>query len=124
MKYFNYFEFDSPDVQGSGQLMDKEVLDLVDQVRELYGKPIHITSGYRTEAHNEKVGGKMPDADGSGGSSHLNGLAIDVACTTSADRYRLIELFMLVGFNRIGVADTFIHVDLDKDKVQNVIWTY
>ena len=117
MKYFNYFEFDSPDVQGSGQLMDKEVLDLVDQVRELYGKPIHITSGYRTEAHNEKVNGRP-------GSSHLKGLAIDVACTASADRYRLIELFMLVGFNRIGIADTFIHVDLDKDKVQNVIWTY
>ena len=31
---------------------------------------------------------------------------------------------MQVGFNRIGIADTFIHVDDDKDKSQQVIWTY
>ena len=31
---------------------------------------------------------------------------------------------MAVGFNRIGIAGTFIHVDLDFDKSQNVIWTY
>ena len=57
MKYFNYEEFDSPDIQGSGQLMDPELLDMIDKAREIYGKPIHITSGYRTEDHNRKVGG-------------------------------------------------------------------
>ena len=29
-----------------------------------------------------------------------------------------------VGFTRIGIANSFIHVDLDFDKSQNVIWTY
>jgi len=29
-----------------------------------------------------------------------------------------------VGFTRIGIGNTFIHVDIDKDKSQNVIWTY
>ena len=28
MKYFNYEEFDSPDVQGSGQLMDPKLLEI------------------------------------------------------------------------------------------------
>ena len=46
MKYFNYEEFDSPDVQGSGQMMSKKLLEMIDQVREIYGKPINITSGY------------------------------------------------------------------------------
>ena len=54
MKYFNYEEFDSPDVQGSGQFMDPKLLEMIDEAREIYGKPIRVTSGYRTEAHNRK----------------------------------------------------------------------
>ena len=54
MKYFEYEEFDSPDIQGSGQMMSKELLSKLDMIREEFGKPIHINSGYRTEAHNEK----------------------------------------------------------------------
>jgi uncharacterized protein YcbK (DUF882 family) len=118
MKHFNYFEFDSPDIQGSGQLMSKELLEILDEVREDYGKPIVITSGYRTEAHNEKVGGKP-------NSSHLRGLACDVACTTSRDRFELVRLFLEYGITRIGIADTFIHIDIDdEDKSPKVIWTY
>lgn len=117
MKYFNYEEFDSPDIQGSGQLMDNKLLKMLDQAREIYGKPIHITSGYRTEAHNRNVGGVS-------GSSHLKGLAADMACIASSDRYKLLSALMQVGFNRIGVAKSFIHVDIDKDKSDNVIWTY
>jgi uncharacterized protein YcbK (DUF882 family) len=117
LKYFNYEEFDSPDIQGSGQLMDPELLDMIDKAREIYGKPIHVTSGYRTEDHNRKVGGVDS-------SSHLKGLAIDVACVRSNDRFEMLTVLIEVGFNRIGVASTFIHVDIDKGKSQNVIWTY
>lgn len=117
MKYFNYEEFDSPDIQGSGQLMDEKMLSMLDEVREMYGKPISINSGYRTIRHNAKVGGKSK-------SSHLKGLAVDIACGTSRDRYNLLEALKSVGFNRIGIAKSFIHVDLDFDKTQNVIWTY
>ena len=117
MKYFEYEEFDSPDVQGSGQLMDPKLLEMIDEVREIYGKPIRINSGYRTEAHNRKVGGVDS-------SSHIKGLAIDVSCTKSDDRFKMLTALIEVGFNRIGVASTFIHVDIDKDKSQNVIWTY
>ena len=71
-KYFEYEHFDSPDVQGSGQMMDLKAIQMLDKARAIYGKPIYITSGYRTEAHNEKVGGVS-------GSSHLKGLAADVS---------------------------------------------
>lgn len=124
MKYFNYEEFDSPDVQGSGQMMQNKILMMLDKARELYGKPMHITSGFRTPAHNEKVGGKMPDENGNGGSSHLRGLAVDIACTQSRDRFDLIDSLLEVGFVRLGIADTFIHADIDPDKAQHVIWTY
>ena len=42
LKYFTYEEFDSPDVQGSGQLMNEELLNMLDVVRKKYGKSIVI----------------------------------------------------------------------------------
>ena len=39
-------------------------------------------------------------------------------------RFLVLDALLAVGFNRIGIADTFIHVDSDLDKSQNVIWTY
>ena len=117
MKYFSYNEFDSPDEEGSGMNMDHDLLTMIDKAREIYGKPMHVTSGYRTENHNRKVGGVDS-------SSHLKGLAIDVACVRSNDRFEMLTALIEVGFNRIGVAGTFIHVDTDKNKSQNVIWTY
>ena len=117
MKHFNYSEFDSPDVQGSGQLMDKTLLEMLDDVRDKFDKPIHITSGYRTEQHNEAIGGTE-------NSSHLKGLAVDISCKNSKDRFDLINCLLDVGFSRIGVASTFIHADIDTDKVQGVMWTY
>jgi len=97
--------------------MDPKLLEMIDEAREIYGKPIRVTSGYRTESHNLKVGGVKS-------SSHLKGLAIDVACVKSDDRFEMLTALLEVGFNRIGVASTFIHADIDKDKTQNVIWTY
>jgi len=124
MKYFNHSEFDSPDVQGSGQMMDKAFLSMLDDIREIVGEPLIITSGYRTPQHNEAVGGKMPDENGNGGSSHLKGLAVDIAIRNSRMRFKLINAIQEVGINRIGIADNFIHIDIDKDKSPNVIWTY
>jgi hypothetical protein len=123
MKYFNYSEFDSPDVQGSGQLMNKLVLDMLDEVREKFDKPIHINSGYRTPAHNEKVGGTE-------NSSHLRGFAVDLSDNdnglpiSSVNRFDLINCLLDVGFSRIGIAKTFIHADIDFDKSKGVMWTY
>lgn len=117
MKYFTYTEFDSPDEVGSGKKMHTDILEMLDQVRDKFDKPIRINSGYRTEKHNAKVGG-TPN------SSHLKGLAVDIACNNSVDRYHLINCLLDVGFTRIGVGNTFIHVDIDKDKSKEVIWTY
>ena len=117
MKYFKLEEFDSPDEVGSGKHMHQEILHMLDAVRKKFGKPIKINSGYRTVARNKKIGGVSK-------SSHLKGLAVDISCTNSVDRFKLLNLLLEAGFNRIGIAKTFIHVDIDKNKSQNVIWGY
>ena len=117
LKYFDISEFDSPDEKGSGNYMDNGLLYKIDLLRERYGKPIRITSGYRTESHNAKVGGVS-------NSSHLQGLAVDIACTASRDRHDLLNEALKLGFNRIGIANTFIHIDVDPAKPSECIWVY
>ena len=51
-------------------LLDDELVVLLQCIREHFGKPVYITSGYRTAAHNAAV-------DGSKSSQHLLGRAAD-----------------------------------------------
>ena len=51
-------------------LIDEELVVLLQCIREHFGKPVHITSGYRTAAHNAAVGGSKS-------SQHLLGRAAD-----------------------------------------------
>tara|TARA_R110002096_G_scaffold387466_1_gene581641 strand:- start:1668 stop:2036 length:369 start_codon:yes stop_codon:yes gene_type:complete len=122
MRYFNYTEFDSPDELGSGKRMSEKILDMLDLAREKFDKPIKITSGFRTEAYNIDL--KARGYKASSKSSHLKGLAVDIHCNNSKDRFELVDILLDVGFNRIGIANTFIHADIDQDKPSHVIWTY
>ena len=118
MKWFNYSEFDSPDKPGSGEAhMDADFLQMLDRARGLAGVPFKINSGYRTAAHNKKVGGVR-------GSAHTLGLAADIHCTDSRNRCHIVSALMEAGFNRIGISATFIHVDNDPSKPEDVIWLY
>ena len=116
-KYFTYDEFDCPSLKGSGKKVSDELISMLDIARKKYGKSMTINSGYRTLEHNEKVGGKPA-------SSHLKGLAVDIACNNSVDRFKLYDILREVGFKRIGVGKTFIHVDIDKNKSPEVFWVY
>lgn len=116
MKYFKLDEFDSPDEAGSGAKMCPKFLKKIDKARHLAGIPFHINSGYRSEAHNFYVGGRV-------GSSHLVGKACDVRCRNSHERSLILNAVIKVGFKRIGIADGFIHVDTDERK-EDAIWLY
>lgn len=117
MKWFNYSEFDSPDDPGTGNLMDQDFLEMLDEARTVAGIPFVITSGYRTEDWNRRVGGKRDSA-------HLKGCAADISCTTARDRFIIVTALLEAGFDRIGIADTFIHVDTDWEKNEYLIFTY
>tara|TARA_A100001201_G_C4020953_1_gene180570 strand:+ start:381 stop:758 length:378 start_codon:yes stop_codon:yes gene_type:complete len=118
LKYFKISEFDSPDEPGSGDKMDKNFLEKLDYARGIAGIPFTINSGYRTENYNNNVLGARV------GSSHCKGLAADIRAIGSRDRSLIIQALISVGINRIGIANTFIHCDVDKDKDQDVIWLY
>ena len=117
MKHFDLSEFDSPDEPGSGKNMDGVLLEMLDQAREYAGIPFNINSGFRSKTHNARVGG-VED------SSHTKGHAVDISCRDSRSRWLIVNALMIAGFNRIGIASTFIHVDNDPTKDENVIWKY
>ena len=52
-------------------LIDEGLVVLLQCIREHFGKPVHITSGYRTAEHNAAVGGSKS-------SQHLLGRAADL----------------------------------------------
>ena len=52
-------------------MIDEGLVVLLQCIREHFGKPITITSGYRTAEHNAKVGGSKS-------SQHLLGRAADI----------------------------------------------
>ena len=117
LKNFTIDEFDSPDLPGSGLNMDNDFLQMLDIARAIANIPFKINSGYRTKEHNKKVGGKSD-------SSHLVGKAVDIAYSNSRDRWIIITALQEAGFNRLGIAKTFVHTDSDQTKSPDVIWTY
>ena len=120
LKHFTLAEFDSKDAPGSGSQMQPDFLIKLDKAREIANVPFKINSGYRTAAKNKLEGGKSD-------SSHLTGWAADIDLPNAGgSRLRLIIVRALIqaGFNRLGIANGFIHVDCDPTKEKDVIWLY
>ena len=121
-KWFKLSEFDSPDKPGSGEMMDPTVVQMLDIARDIYGYPMIVTSGFRTIEHNRSLIERGYAA--SPKSSHLLGLAVDIAVPNSQRRLLMLEALLDAGFHRIGVGKNFIHVDLDPNKTPNCLWVY
>ena len=96
--------------------MDTSFIMKLDEAREFAGIPFIINSAYRSPSHPESI--KRPT------SSHIKGLAVDIKATNSRQRGLILDALRAVGFDRIGIAKTFIHVDMDMDKDQDVTWLY
>ena len=96
--------------------MNVNFLAKLDEAREYAQIPFNINSAYRSKEHPLSIDNPT--------SSHIKGLAVDISVKDSRERGIILESLRAVGFNRIGIANTFIHVDLDFDKSQNVTWTY
>ena len=97
--------------------MHPEFILRLDHAREVSGIPFKVTSGYRCPEYNAEVGGVSSSA-------HTRGYAADIACEGSRSRAQIIKAAIRAGFDRIGIAKTFIHLDCDPDKPKMVYWVY
>lgn len=104
--------FQDSEVEG---LQDDFVAKL-DNAREIANTPFRITSGRRTFLENQQIPGAVND------SSHLEGLAVDLYCFLSEERFKIVKALMDTGFVRIGVYKKHIHVDDSKTLPQDVFW--
>lgn len=106
-------------------LVEPSFLDRFETLRELYGKPLPILSGYRTPEHNQQV-----STTGENG-PHTHARACDVR-VHGADALRVIELALVCGFTGIGVqqkgpmASRYLHLDdlMAPDFPRPGIWSY
>ena len=100
--------------------MQHEFMQKLQKLRTIYGKPMRITSGFRSVKHPIEAAKK-----GRAAGEHTRGMCADIACTTGQDRFQLVKLALEVGFTRIGIANNFIHIGLGGNGLpNNVIWDY
>ena len=82
------------------------VEDVLDPLREKYGKSIRVNSGYRCPNHNLKVGGAK-------GSQHMKGEAADIASLSgdASELAKLVEIIKANGkFDQLIIYPSFVHV--------------
>lgn len=102
LRYFDKEEF----VMGKEIVFDKmdsDFLYMLDELRELAGIPMFITSSYRSPEYNAKVGGAKR-------SMHLKGRAVDISCRNSTDRAIIVFYALQLGMT-CGINKSFVHID-------------
>ncbi len=115
MSYFKFDEFECKCGCGFNNI-DIDLLSRLNMARIDAKVSFIINSGCRCNKHNKNVGGSPT-------SSHLRGLAVDIKCESSLDRQIMLTSLIKVGFKRIGISKTFLHVDVDPNK-SPAIWLY
>ena len=93
MKYFNKSEF------SNFEMMDEKLLSMLDEMREIYGYPIKITSSYRSPEHPIEAAKKQPG-------EHSYGAAVDIVSDSGGKTFRLVKAAIEVGFTRICLLYT------------------
>lgn len=114
----SYRYFKPEEVEG----LNEEFVAKLDQARHIAGIPFVITSGFRSPEKNQSVVGAVPD------SAHTKGLAVDLRVDNSHEVSLIFDACKQVGITRRGVyvdkdfVPVHVHVDVDPDKVDNVIF--
>ena len=108
-KNFQYKEFDCHG-QGccSTTIIDEKLVEYVQQIRDHFDKPVTITSPYRCEVHNRRVGGATK-------SYHMRGQAADIVVQGVSSR-EVAKYAESIGILGIGLYETskdgyFTHID-------------
>lgn len=109
-KAFNIDNTPTPEVVDNLELL---IDNLLDPIREAWGKPIYVNSGYRcTELNNIVKGAKK--------SQHLKGQAADITTNSTEGNKKLFDLIRTGGFVFDQLIDeakyTWVHVSYNHQK--------
>jgi uncharacterized protein YcbK (DUF882 family) len=87
-----------------------ELVTVLQKIRNHFGKPVTINSGYRTVTKNKAV-------DGATYSQHLYGMAADI--TVKGVTPKMVAVYaetLLPNTGGIGIYNNFTHIDVRKTK--------
>ncbi len=95
-------------------LVDK----VLDPLRDAYGKPIQVNSGYRSPALNKAVKGSKT-------SQHVKGQAADITAGSKQENKKLFELAQRLNLPYCQLIDergfTWVHISYDPNNVKRQI---
>lgn len=94
----------------------RNVVEMLEAIREIIGEPIIVTSGCRCSEHNKKVGGSPL-------SYHLRGGAADITCESGAEKlFKAVKLAWLdnkipqLRFCYINEKENYLHLDCGRKR--------
>lgn len=129
MKYFTIAELcasstataksiDNTPTPGITQNLERLVANVLDPLREAWGKPIVVTSGYRCPELNKAVGGAK-------NSHHMQGMAADISTGNKVDNRRLFQKILDLGLPFTQLIDekgfSWIHVSYDTSNLKRQV---
>lgn len=85
--------------------IDTELVTVLQKIRTHFGKPVTITSAYRTPPHNSREGGTTY-------SQHLYGKAADIKISGVTPKKVADYAETLLESGGIGIYNTFTHIDV------------
>lgn len=101
---FNSTEFDCKGAGCCGSTkISKQLVTYLQLIRNHFGKPVKINSGYRCSKHNAAVGGARA-------SKHTLGQAADIRID-GVEPKEIAKFAESIGIKGIGLYDGFVHID-------------
>lgn len=114
---YQYFKTQDFNCQETGEnKMLPQFIHKLDHLRAACGFAFNITSGYRSPSHSIESAKKNPG-------THAQGIAADIYVNGGRQRMQIVKHAAALGFNGIGVAKSFVHVDM-RDGDKSVLWCY